>query len=71
MNTHRDIIKAVGGVHAIAAKLNMKAGTVQVWKHRQHIPRHMWPDLIEKFPKITMKALKAGEGVVETKSEAT
>lgn len=50
-----------GGARAVAIAIGAKPGTVQVWKHRERIPRDAWPDLLLKLEGVTLPALLAVE----------
>jgi hypothetical protein len=57
--SHSDIIARIGTAE-IAAKLDVPAAHVRVWKNRR-IPRAMYAELIAAFPEVTLGLLKAGE----------
>lgn len=39
--------------------------TIYGWSHRNHIPRDVWPDLVEKFPELGNTDLKRMEAVAK------
>lgn len=49
------------GAQAIAEALKVDIGTVRVWKHRDRIPRTVWPELVGAFPDLTVEELLAME----------
>jgi hypothetical protein len=57
----RKLIDALGGTQAVAETLSLEPRTVQMWKFRKRIPRTRWPELIEKYPQLTLDALRAAE----------
>jgi hypothetical protein len=58
--TVADIIDS-RGAKDIADRTGVPVGRVRVWKHRQRIPRSIWPDLIDAYPELTLDTLKAAE----------
>jgi hypothetical protein len=38
ISTIDDLIAAMGGIDAMAAAFDERAGTVQIWKHRKRLP---------------------------------
>jgi hypothetical protein len=55
------IIESRGGAKALADALGKTPVAVRVWKSRNRIPRQAWPDLMARFPDITMDVLLASE----------
>jgi hypothetical protein len=49
------------GVEAIAEALKKRAGTVRMWKHRNVLPRSIWPELTQAFPDLTIQTLQEVE----------
>lgn len=49
------------GVAAVSEATNRTPGNVRVWKHRNQFPREAWPELMERFPELTLDVLKALE----------
>lgn len=49
------------GVGPIAEATKAEHVTVRMWKHRNRIPRSVWPELVEAFPDLTLEKLKATE----------
>jgi len=45
------------GDHVIADALGVEIGRVRVWKHRNRIPREVWPELVQAFPDVTLEKL--------------
>lgn len=61
----KNLIIELGDYVKLAARLERSASTVANWKSRNRIPRDMWPDLLEKFPrKVTMSRLRATESTI-------
>jgi hypothetical protein len=56
--THADIIAAKGAAD-IAAKLQIPAINVRMWKSRNTIPRSAWAELIDAYADVTLDMLKA------------
>lgn len=56
------LIDQRGGPAVVASAINEKPGAVRTWKHRNQIPRRVWPEMLAAFPDLTMDALKAVEG---------
>jgi hypothetical protein len=61
MESVAQIIDRKGGPTRVAAALSRKPGLVRVWKHRNHFPRAVWPELIVTFPDLTMEVLLRSE----------
>jgi len=59
----RDWIDNQGGPTAVARTLEKKVGTVCVWAHRNVLPRSVWPEILQSFPKTTMDDLLKTETV--------
>jgi hypothetical protein len=57
----RTLINGLGGTQVVAERLQIEPRTVEMWKFRRRIPRQRWPDLIDKFPSVTLDELKAAE----------
>ena len=55
------IITQCGGTAGFAGALGVSTGVVRMWRHRNRIPRSVWPEVIEAFPAVTLDALKASE----------
>jgi hypothetical protein len=55
------IIESRGGAKALADALGKTPVAVRVWKSRNRIPRSAWPDLMAKFPDLTLDQLLASE----------
>lgn len=39
------------------------AGAISVWRARNKLPRHAWPDILQAYADITLEDLFAMEGV--------
>lgn len=62
----KSLIIELGDYVAVAQKIGVTVSQTANWKHRNIIPRKVWPDLLEKFPrKVTMARLKATETALE------
>lgn len=58
----RDFIDTrLGGTESAAAKTQRKPSAVRMWVHRGRIPREVWPDLLDAYPKLRMQDLRALE----------
>jgi hypothetical protein len=55
------IIESHGGSKALADALGKTPVAVRVWKSRNRIPRAAWPEMLARFPDLTMDALLATE----------
>jgi hypothetical protein len=55
------LVADLGGVQAVAEKLNTKPRTIRMWEYRKAVPRRVWPEFIEAFPAVTMDTLMAVE----------
>ena len=45
----------------LSVVLDAKLGTIRVWKHRNIIPRNVWPDICTRISGMTMLQLMAME----------
>lgn len=55
------LLYELGGAQAVAESMAppRKVKTVRMWMFRDTVPRHVWPDLIEAFPKtVTLERLR-------------
>jgi hypothetical protein len=59
--TVTQIIESRGGAKALAEALGKTPVAIRVWKSRNRIPRQAWPDLMAKFPDLTLDDLRASE----------
>jgi hypothetical protein len=57
MASAADIIDQLGKPAEVAAKIGVDPVVVRMWKHRNKLPRTMWPELLQAYPSITMDAL--------------
>lgn len=55
------IIEAKGGPKAVAEAVCVSPGAVRLWKHRNKIPRTIWPDLLRAYPDMSVEALVQSE----------
>jgi hypothetical protein len=51
-------IEAKGGSTAVAEAIGRKPGAVRMMKHRQRIPREVWPELVDAYDDVTLDMLK-------------
>ena len=58
--TASDVIEEKG-VGEIARALDVDPAAVRMWKHRRQLPRRHWPELVQKFPDLTLDELRAIE----------
>ena len=58
MSTPADTIDAKGGPAAFAEALGIEPDRVRMMKHRNKLPRSIWPEITEAFPDLTTKKLK-------------
>lgn len=49
------------GVAAFAEATGRDPNVIRQWKHRNHLPRSAWPEIIANFPDLTLDALVAIE----------
>lgn len=56
-----ELIDAKGGNAVVAKDINYSEGAVGVWKHRGRIPRVAWPDLMLRYPDVTLQVLLSME----------
>ena len=63
MSNVLNMINALGGAAAVAAKLNLRPNTPFVWSHRGRIPRAAWVDIMIAYPMVTIGDLIATEAV--------
>jgi hypothetical protein len=61
MRTPADIIEAKGGPAAFAAAIGAEPTAVRMMKHRNKLPRKVWPEILTAYPDITMATLQAAE----------
>lgn len=59
--TPAQLIEDKGGPAAFARAIGRDPTAVRMMKHRQSLPRAIWPEIIEAFPDITLDDLKAIE----------
>lgn len=64
--TASDIITAKGGPAAFAAAISSEPGTVRMMKHRNRIPRTVWPEIMLAFPDVTVETLLAAEAAEQS-----
>ncbi len=63
VDTPIQFIDARGGPTAVANATGHKVGAVNVWRHRNKIPRTAWPEVMTAFPDVTMADLLAMEKI--------
>lgn len=51
------LIEELGGRSVVSDRTGTKPGTVDVWKHRNRIPRTAWPEIQKAFPNVTLDQL--------------
>jgi hypothetical protein len=56
--TPTDFIAERGGPTAVARATGNKPNTVDLWRHRNKIPRSAWPEIMEAFPDVSISDLK-------------
>ena len=59
--TVTQIIESLGGSKVLADSLGKTPAAVRVWKSRNRIPRAAWPDIISRYPDVTMDVLLKSE----------
>lgn len=58
----KTLIIELGDYVAVGERVGVSAQTVATWKTRNSIPRHVWPDMLEAFPRrVTMSKLRQTE----------
>lgn len=55
--TAADIITAKGGPAAFAEAIGATPGAVRLMKHRNKLPRSVWPEISKAFPDLTLDRL--------------
>lgn len=60
-NPRQFIVDRLGGVDALAERLSQRPNTVRMWIFRKRIPRAVWPEIVEAYPKVKIADLKALE----------
>jgi hypothetical protein len=60
--TAAELIEAKGGPAAFAKAIGSDPGAVRMMKHRNKLPRTVWPEIVEAYEDITLADLKAIEG---------
>lgn len=63
--TAADLIDAKGGPAAVAKAIGSDPGAVRMMKHRNKLPRAVWPEIVEAYPDVTLDKLKAIEAHAE------
>ena len=63
--TASEIIETKGGPAAFAAALGIDAERVRAMKHRNKLPRSVWPEIQTAFPDLTLKVLRASEAAAD------
>jgi hypothetical protein len=56
-DTPIQFIDTRGGPTAVANATGHKVGAVNVWRHRNKIPRTAWPEVMLAFPDVSMPDL--------------
>jgi hypothetical protein len=69
--TPAEIIDAKGGPAAFAAAIGYVPGAVRMMKHRNHIPRTAWPEVLRAFPDLTLEVLLAAQAKAAAQKRAT
>jgi hypothetical protein len=59
--TAADLIDAKGGPAAFAKAIGSDPGAVRMMKHRNKLPRTVWPEIVEAYQDISLSDLKAIE----------
>lgn len=49
------------GPETLSLVLGVRIGTIRVWRHRNIIPRNVWPDIVTRIKGMTMLQLMAME----------
>lgn len=57
LTTAAALIDELGGRKAVADVTGKDVGAVDVWKHRNRIPRTSWPELQKAHPAVTLDRL--------------
>jgi len=50
-------------VDTLHIALKTQPGTIRVWRHRNYIPRNIWPRILGKYPEIGLTDLLDWEAV--------
>ena len=61
MASAADILDQLGKPAEVAARIGVDAVVVRMWKHRNKVPRTVWPELLQAYPTLTMGALLKSE----------
>lgn len=58
INTAAELIEAKGGSAAFAEAIKRDPAAVRMMKHRNKLPRSVWPEIVHAFPEVTLDQLK-------------
>lgn len=61
IETVRSLIDAKGGNAVVARATGIEPNRVNLWVHRQKLPRSAWPEVMKAFPDVTLDRLLAIE----------
>lgn len=74
METHIDLMKALGGSTKVARALGFTVSTVSAWKHRNRIPFEHWPAMVKlakkKGVKVDLQKMWSLDATPPKKTEA-
>jgi hypothetical protein len=68
--TVAQIIEGKGGSAAFAKAIGLEASAVRMMKHRNKLPRAVWPEIMTAFADLTLDVLKGTEIAASDQDEA-
>lgn len=68
--TAAQIIEDKGGSAAFAKACGLEPSAVRMMKHRNKLPRTVWPEIMTAFPDLTLDVLKASENAAAPEADA-
>jgi hypothetical protein len=70
ISTPAELIEAKGGPSAFATAIGVSDGSVRLMKHRNKLPRSVWPEVQQAFPEVTLAVLLKLERAAERQEDA-
>lgn len=68
--TAAQIIEAKGGATAFAKAAGLEPSAVRMMKHRNKLPRSVWPEVMTAFSDLTLDVLRATEAASAPEADA-
>jgi hypothetical protein len=68
--TAAQIIEEKGGSAAFAKACGLEPSAVRMMKHRNKLPRSVWPEVMTAFPDLTLDVLMVTEAASAPEADA-